>query len=393
MATPIYTVAELTTAVTRLEVEASIYRVMAKVGLRITAWRKDSVVRAAVTGVSVAIAALSKLQANMASAGFLEKAEGPWLKIHARDTYNETMQEATFAAGSLQLKNNAGGVYAFDPGELVVRNTVTGKTYKNLETISLTALQTKLIAISATEAGSASSADLGDITELVSPPMLNGVELTNLLPLTGRDEEKAATLRLRCSEKLGSLSPMGPWDAYAYAARNAKRPNGEPIGVSRIKISKDGYGNVYVYVASDDGEVLLADLEALTAAIDYNATTQGVTLYVRSARAKIIGLTGTVYTYNTSAMTDAELTAAIRLQVAAFLATQPVGGARIDGAPGQVFLDGLRAGIAAAAPAYIFHVALSSPGSDITLAADEVAVLGTLDLTISPQAPPEGYSA
>lgn len=392
MPAPLYTVAELTTPLTWQETAASIYRVMAKVGLRVTTWRKDAVIRAGITGVSVVIAAVSKLQADSAKGGFLELAEGPWLKIHARDVYNEDLQEATFAAGGLRMINSAGGVFEFDPGELVVRNSVTGKTYKNLESFTLSALQTRTIGISATEAGSASSADAHTITELVSPPILNGVTLDNLAPLTGRDEETPTALKTRCSEKLGSLSPLGPWDAYAFAARSATRANGERIGVNRIKITKDGYGNLYVFVATDDGQVLLSDLQALSEAIDRNATTQGVTLYVRSAAAKVINLTGTVYAYTTVAMTDVELIAAIRAKVKAFLAVQPVGGARIDG-QGAVFLDGLRAAVAAAAPGFIFHVAFTDPAADIALATDDVPVLGNVDLTVNLQPPPDGYNA
>ena len=387
-----YTVEELTTPLTWQEVATSTYRVMAKVGLRITNWRKDSVMRAGITGLSVVIAGLSRLQADIAASGFLELARGPWLKIHARDTYGVIAQDATFAAGSLQFINTAGGVYEFDPGELTVRSTVTGKTYKNLEHFTVAALETKTVAIIATEAGSASSADAHTITELVSPPVLNGVELDNPVQLTGQDEERAQSIRTKCSEKLGSLSPLGPWDAYSYAARNALRPNGTLIGVNRIRITKDGYGNLYVFVATADGQVLLGDLEALTDAIDRNATTQGVTLYVRSAAAHTINLEGTLYAYTTVAMTDEELIAAVRKSVKAFLAAQPVGGARI-GSQGWVFQDQLRAAIAAAAPGFIFHVALSAPEGDEPLAPDDVPVLGYVDLIVNLQPPPEGYNA
>ena len=387
---PTLTLQELTNPLTRQEVQASIYTVLARVGVNTTSWRSGAVVRTTIVGVSVVIAALTRLQADIARSGFLELAEGQWLRLCARHGYNVEVQEATFATGELELRNTAGGLWEFDPGELVVANTVTGKTYRNLEAVTLAALETKAITIIATEAGSASSAEPLQITTLVTPSLLTGVEFDNPLRITGQDEERPATTRLRCSEKLGSLSPMGPWDAYAYAVRNAKRADGESVGVSRIKITKDGYGNVFVYCATPDGAVQLSDMQVLTEAVYLKAEPQAVTSHVISATARAVNVTAELWAYNTIGMTEQEVQDAGTAKLRAYFSAQPVGGARIGSAAGKVFHDATRAAISGTAPEHIFHVELS--GGDTTLTVDEVPVLGVVSLTVHFEPPPEGYN-
>jgi phage-related baseplate assembly protein len=389
---PTFTLEQLTTPLTRKEVQASIYSVLATLGVNTASWKPGAVVRTAIVGASVVMAAFSTLMADIARAGFLETSEGPWLTLVARHVYGVERIVATFATGQVTLTNPSGGTFAFDPGDLIVANTVTGVTYRNVAAFTLGAVSSVTADIVATAAGTGSNADPHEITTLTTT-LIGGVTVDNAIGLTALDEESDAALRLRCAERLGALSPLGPWDAYAYAVRNAKRSDGSPIAVNRIRVTKDGYGNVYVYVASADGLVTTDDLAIAATAVDLWATPQAITSHVVAATPKLINVTAEVWVYNTSGLTDEGIEDAIGDRLTAFFASQPVGGNVIGSDSGKVFADAVRAAVAAAVAPHTFHVDLTAPGSDTLLLPNEVATRGTVTITVHQVSPPEGYSA
>jgi phage-related baseplate assembly protein len=386
------TLDQLTTPLTRKEVQASIYSVLAQLGVNTASWKPGAVVRTTIVGVSVVLAAFSTLMADIARAGFLEFSEGPWLTLVARHVYGVERIVATFATGQVTLTNPSGGEFSFAPGDLIVANTITGVTYRNVSTFILGALTSATVDIVATSSGTGSNADPHEITTLTTT-LIGGVTVDNTIGLTALDEESDAALRLRCAERLGALSPMGPWDAYAYAVRNAKRPDGTPIAVNRIRVTKDGYGNVYVYVASADGLVTGDDLTIAATAVDLWATPQAITSHVVAATPKLINVTAEVWVYNTSGLTDEGIEDAIGDRLTVFFASQPVGGNVIGSDPGKVFTDAVRAAVAAAVAPHTFHVNLTAPGTDTLLLPNEVATRGTVTITVHQVSPPEGYSA
>lgn len=388
---PTLTVQQLTTPLTRQEIQASIYAVLAALGVNTTGWKSGAVVRSLVVSTSIVLAAFSTLTAQIARSGFLELSEGAWLTLVARHVYGVERITATFATGNVTLTNTAGGVYSFDAGDLIVANTVTGRTYRNAAAFTLGALSVASVTVIATEAGSASSADPHAITTITTT--LIDVSVDNAIGFTGVDEESDASLRLRCAERLGALSPMGPWDAYSYAVRNATRTDGQAISVNRIRLTKDGYGNVYLYCASVDGIVTPTDLAIAAEAVDQLATPQAVTAHVISAAAVPVDVTAAVYVYNTAGLTNLEIDTAIRDRLKSFFAAQPVGGNVIGTDPGAVFVDAVRSAIAAAVAPHTFHVTLTAPAADVSLAVSDVAVRGTVSVTITQVAPPEGFSA
>jgi phage-related baseplate assembly protein len=393
MATPL-TLAQLTTPLTRQEVQASIYSVLARLGVNTASWKSGAVVRTIVVGVSVVLAAFSTLMADVARSGFLEFSEGAWLVLVARHVYGVEKTMATFATGQVTLTNPGGGSFAFEPGDLIVANTVTGLTYRNTLAATLGALTTVTIDVVATEAGSGGNAAPHAITTITNT-LIGGVTCDNALGMTAVDEESDAALRLRCQERLGALSPMGPWDAYAYAVRNATRADGQAIAVNRIRITKDGYGNVYVYVASADGLVTGGDLTIAADAVDQWATPQAVTAHVIAATPYALNVTAEVWAYNTGGLTNAQIEAAIVARMTLFCSAQPVGGNVLVPATGvgYVFADAVRAAVAAAVAPQTFHVTLTAPAADITLAVTDVTTVGTVTITVHQVAPPEGFAA
>lgn len=376
----LFSLSDLTKPVTRAEVQANIFAVLGVLGISTTAWAEGDVVHTLIVSVSAVVAALSSLQANIAKSGFLDMSSGPWLEVVAKQVYNVDPIRATYASGECQLHNSGGGLYVQAVGECIVRNPTTGKSYRNAEAFTLNPGATLIAVFEAVEAGSASNAASDTITSMVSN--LLSVSVTNTTVFTGLDAEPDPAIRGRSKMKLGSLSPMGPWDAYAYAARTAVRAGGEPAGVTRTRLLKDGYGNVTAVVGSASGTVggtlgdLSTDLGAVDEAVQRNAAPFCVAAHTQSATALAVTVSYELWAYNTSGLDDAGLKLAVRAKLAEFFSSLAIGGATLTpGAPtGYVYVDALRAVISTAIPQTI-HVVLTLPAADVALTATQVATL------------------
>lgn len=385
---------DLVKPLTKEQIIESIYGVLAAVGVSTTTWKPGAVVRTMIVAVAIVLAALSRLLANVAKSGFLELATGAWLTLVARYVYGVERLEATFAEGEVTLVNTGGGVYSGDAEDLVVATGTPSRLYRNTQPYDLGAGETITIAVRAVEAGSASTAQPGAINRLETT--LLGVTCSNALPLVGLNEELDAALRVRCNEKLGALSPMGPWDAYSAAARNAKTSAGLPAGVTRTRIVKDGAGGVTTYVASASGAIVGDEDDTSTAlgavndAVQRFAAPQAITAIVRSATPRVFDVTYQVWAYNTLALTPAQLVALCDAKVLAFMSAQPIGGALIDAGPPKLYRDALLAAISSVRPE-IFHAVVTLPETDQDLALSEVPVAGSVTGVATLVAPSDGF--
>lgn len=387
MPQPILTLDELTTPLTRAEVQASIYNVLARVGVSVTSWKRGAPTRTVIVAVSSVVAAMSTHLAAIARGGFLELAEGGWLDLVAYYVYGVTRTQAQFATGTVTLTNGGGGIYALDAGDLIVTNPTTQASYRNSAPLNLTASGTVTVPIIAVEAGSGATSDAGTVTSLTT--RLPGVDCVNDERVVGIDAETDEQLRAHCTERLGALSPMGPWDAYSFAARNATRASdGSSVGVTRVRLTKDGYGRVFLYVAKQGGGVPSADIARVADAVEQLAVPQAITATVYSASTKPLVVDYTAYAYSTSGRTPDDIAELIRARLAAFVDAQPVGGHVVGSAKGRVYADAIRSAIASALPE-IFHVELV--GGDVELETDEVPTLGVPVPSVILVAPSEGY--
>jgi len=383
------TLDELTQPLTRQQVESSIYAVLAQLGVNTTSWKPGAVVRTIIVGVSAVFAAFTQLMALIARSGFLALSSGDWLTLVAFYVYGIERRAATYASGNITLTNGGGGLYILDAGDLIVRNSLTGATYRNTGPLTLSPSSVVTTGIVATEPGTVGNAAAHAINTLVTT--LLGVTCDNAAALNGTDTEPDATLRQRCSEMLGALSPMGPWDAYSSALRNATDPTGRNLNITRVSLVPNGYGLVDVYCATSTGTLPTSDVPYADEAIQQNAVPQCVTAVVHPAVEHIISTTFTVYAYNTSGMTTLEFTNAINAAVTAFIIAQPVGGNVITAPTGYVYTDGLRTAIASVAPE-VFHVDITLPAAPVALTPAEVAVPGPITITeLKLVPPPEAF--
>lgn len=367
-----------------------------KLGISVTTWNSDSAMLAFVVSCSSMFEALSELQAEAIAGGFLEHARGPWLRMLARYVYGVEPEDATFATGDITLTNQGGGLYELEAGDVILRNASTGKTYRNVAGFSLGSNSVVTVTFMAQEVGAASNANTGEISEFVT--VLNRVVASNATALIARDEESPAELKARCREKLGSLSPFGPWDAYSYAARTAKLPSGQSIGITRTRVTKDGYGNVFLCVATASGgvtgEAELPDtaIGAIDAAVGRMAEPLGVTAQTRSADAIAVTVAYTAWVWNTSGLSVEAIRARVAAALAAYFATYPIGGNTINPeVNGSLFREALTAVIHNALPE-IYLVELGTPAVDVELEPTDVIVLahnpnthGTINVTPRPE--------
>lgn len=387
-------IADLTTALTRQQLEKSCYDVLGILGVNTTSWKPGAVVRAMITAFALIGSAFSSLMAAIARSGFLDTATSSWLTLVAQYVYGVARIEATFAAGQVTLTNTTGGLYVFDIDDLTVRNGTTGKTYRNSTAFTLNPLETLTVPVVAVEAGSASTASAGAVNAVESGP--SNILVSNADAIVGQDEESDPALRARSREKLGALSPNGPWDAYSYAAKNAVRADGTPIGVTRVRVDRDGYGNVFVYVATATGEVtgtvgnLATDLGCVDEAMQQNAAPLCVTLNTYTAAPVSVPITYRAWAYNNSGLTEAQIISTIEARLTSFFAAHPIGGNKADTASGKVWKDGISGEIKAALYPYIFHVVVTLPTDDVTLLINQVPQAGTITPTITLVAPPDG---
>jgi hypothetical protein len=389
-----FTLEELTTPIPRADWEASLFAVLTPLGVAHAAWRPGAVLRTLIAVSAVFFAAFSLLVSSIARGGFLTLATGGWLTALARDVYRVEPATASYAQGYVALSNASGGFYDLDPGELEVSNTVTKASYRNAEAISIKAGDTNVpVLMRAVEVGAASSALIGEVTTVVTA--LAGLSVTNTEVFLGSDDESEDLLKTRCGEQLGGMSPNGPADAYAVAARAATRANGTNVGVTRIRTMPAPGARIRVCVATANGAVPgdasdpTTDLGAVDLAVRRYALPEGVTCETLSATEKRINVTATLWVNAGSGLSESDIRAAVIAELKSYFSepiTNPLGGASVPGSAGMLFVDDLRASIMRArTPAgqsvQAFRCTLQ-PADDVPLNPFDVAVLGDVELTV-----------
>jgi len=394
----VLSLADLTKPLTVDDVKRSIYAVLAATGVSTTAWKPGAVVRTLIAAVAIVVASLSQLTALLASSAFLSTSTGDWLGQTARNVYNVEPLQATFATTVVTITNSGGGVYPFDPGDLQLINTVRRQTYFNVEPVTIGSLATvENVLVQAYTAGAAGTALVGEI-DAFQTAGLNQLSVTNPTAAIGLDAESDPSVRQRCLDKLGSLSPNGPSDAYAYVARSAVDQNGAALGITRIKVTNDGFGNVNVTLGKADGGVpgTVGDLSSPLGIADdemqRKAAPLAVTLNTSSANTRHVDVTYTIWVYNTTGLTDGQIEDAIAVNLASFLSIQPIGGNAIGTDTGRIYFSAIEAAVGGTAPNGVplptMRVQVTTPSGDFLLDPDDASVIGNVSGQVVQLKPP-----
>ena len=389
------TIDQLMTPLSVDDAKTSIYNVLAALGVSTSGWKPGAVVRTIVAMTAVILSGASQVMVLLAKAGFRAYSVGDWLTLVADQGYNVQRQEASFAtADDYTLTNTGGGVYSLDPGDLVLSYTdPQGLTHTYRNTTAVTVLGGTVpipyvitTNIQADEAGSIASTPDHAITTMVTN--LLGVTGTNPTALVGLDVEEDAPLRVRCDDKLDSLSPNAPSGAYSYILKGATRADGSLIGINRVLITPSGAydGVVTVTVATASGAVSgsLAtpgsDLYVANMAMQTQVVCIGPTALLATAGETVQNVNYTVWVQKLNGYDpsdDTVVITAINNAIAAWFSERPIGGDILPSTTqGYIFVDTLR-GIIQGAVEGVVHATVATPATDTALTYNYVAVLGT----------------
>ena len=357
-------------------------------GLTTTSWEPGDPTRSLYHYLAAVLDALEDVAVSFISGAALELAaeraretgDTTWLEIAAYQLSGYEPREAKYAETACTLTNAGGGVYVIEPGDLTAQNSGTGKTHHNLDGGTLTALGTLSLTFIADEAGSESNAGATEIDTLVTK--LLGVTISNPAAAVGIDRESPDSIVTGAREKLGSLSPNGPRDAYNYVAKNS-----DLTGISTVTRSRSfgdsTTGDVALYIAGA-GALAGGDVTAVETAIAEWATPLCITPTVQSASAVNVPVTYEIWLYESVNKTQVEIEAAIEEALETLFTTRPIGGDIIPPATtGKLYVSLVLSEIRNVFPAHVCRVVLGAPAADAALAVNEIAVLGAVTPTVN----------
>lgn len=365
------------------QIEATLLGILDTLGVQARTWRKGGMARVLLRAFATQCAGFSVLLTDLAKGGFLDTAEKGWLTLLAYYHYGVTRREATFATGQVTLVNTGGGVWEYDPDELIFVNPDTGATYALAQSFALTTPgQSVTVDIRATEPGTGFNSLPGTITEI--QPDLDGVTVTNAAAVLGTDAWTDAELRAVCKAKLSALSTNGPRGAYEYAILTATRTSGEPVNINRYAISpSSSQGIVTVYLASPSGVPTTEDIDAVKANIEAIARPETVRCFVYAATPIVVHREVEAWADKPGGVTAEYLEDLIQTKVQAFVSSYPIGGRRKLSTQGYLYADRVE-GIITGAHDAILDV--DGFGADIALAEGEIAVLNLSVVVRFPEA-------
>lgn len=274
-----------------VESAASLFRkgieIATAVGLPTTSWRTGDPTRTLFRWLSERLSELDVIASSLVKSAFLTSASGDWLTILAEEVYGVPRDQATYASIVVTLNSTGGYFYDFDPGDITVSVALTGKTYRSVTGGTLSAGGTLDLDFVADEAGSDSSVSADEIDTIVTTFL--GVEVGGNTAGVGIDQESDDSLKERCRDTLGALSPSGPADAYEAVARNSALTGVSDI-TRAVTDADHADGTVTVYISGPSGVLPPTSIDAAQAAVDQWATPLGFTATVANSSSVVVNL-------------------------------------------------------------------------------------------------------
>jgi hypothetical protein len=379
----ILTLEQLRATRTRAEWRETVLTVLSDLGFSGSSWQTGSVQRTIVEAIALLGATL---QANVAALSYLvfnDDASGDMLSGLSESHFANTRGAATSTTGYVRFTGAASGPpHTIAASGAVVAATVGTATYqyRNLAEFTVPISDYVDVLVEAEEAGEGPNVANGVITTLVTS--YAGVSVSNpaygttgtWIAERGENEETDAALRARNAAKWSTLSVITAVDdRYEYLARTA-------VNNCRVRIDQtnpDGPGTARLYLAGETG---VADSGQVADAQDViTAAYLGGGVTVEAASALTVDVTATVY-YSPSAA-SADVQDAVEDAIDDHLNAAPIGGYSYGtGEENLIDLESLVAAMSAATG--VRRVILTAPAADVAVGLTEVAVTGTVTLTM-----------
>lgn len=342
------------------------------VGLPVTSWRDGDPTKTGFQFLADILAAKEDVDTEIIKAGFLSEAEGDWKTVHASEVYGVERDAADYATSTVSLSNTGGGYYDFGVGDVVVKSSLSDKTYHNTSTLTLPAGGTGDIAVAADEAGSGSSAGADEIDTLVTGFL--GVTITGSTAAVGTDAQSDSELDTDCQTTLGALSSNGPPDAYEHVALDEDL-TGTSVPTRATTVADAVDGTVTLYIAGASGAVAGGVVSAVQDAVETWATPLCVTPTVVSATNVAVAFTATVSGDDVPGTAEADVTSAYGALLKALAISEGSGKVTLASLYTLIYSTLVAKG------ASNLSVTISAPSADVTLSAGEVAVAGAVSVT------------
>jgi uncharacterized phage protein gp47/JayE len=368
------------------EWKARIIAVANAVGLKTENWSEGGYTRTLVAVFSQLYKTAGDVVRIIAGSGFLDEAEGNWLEFLAKNLYGVDKIKATEAAApnALVLTNGGGGLFTYDPLDIVVAHQDTGATYRNTTggTLNPGIGQTLTLDLEAEEPGTDSNAGIGTITVMVTTSL--GVTCTNVVALAGLDAESDPELRERCRDSVAALAIGGIKKAYEFFAKTATDEDGNSVGVSRVKVATAaGDGTLTVYIAGPGGALGGPEVAVVQGVFDEEVTPYGLDATAVSASDLSVTAPGTIWIPSSLGLDTATARQAVFAALEAYVEALPIGGVVITPTAGRVYWRALLAVIANAIPGTL--KAQLTTETDVVVDEDEVPIWagGLTDITVN----------
>lgn len=364
---------ELLAGQTTDETLSTLVALAAVAGFPAYSWQSGTVPRTFFELEALTYADLTQVIGAIASGGFVDYAEGPWLTLRAAQGYNLQRAPAVYTRGTFTL-TDGGGIGPYDitaDGQVVIQSG--GVRYRSVSSdgyvlpLTLPASGTLTLVFEAEVPGIGGNLPDGAAFEMVTS--LPGVTVAQFTPpggtwitQQGSDEESDVALRQRCKDRWGELGYGATEAAYRFWAATASNE------VTRVAVAEAvGDGTVSVYVAGAAGAISAPGLAAVEAYIDARRP-QCVVPTAYNATQVTVALTGEV---KVRAAQLATAQAAANVALSTLFSTIPIGG--------TVYRAPVEAAILGANPGVI-NVVLTT-AAEVPLASNEVAVVDTSGLT------------
>lgn len=404
---PLLSVADLVTTVTAADALSLELSIAASLGLPSTAWQPLSP-EMAILGTNAQLISTYSVTINqIAQGGFPSDAatipasvgaptDGAgflttWMDLCLFNYYLITRVPASFATGSF-LVNNGATPQPFAIGQLHFQHPISGATYTNTTSGTITASAVNFpIPVQADGGfpGSAGSFSAG-LVPIMLTPISGVVPQATAISLVGTNIETNAAALTRGQNKLGSLSPNGASQAYAYVATTVPTAAAQatapfPFNVDVFTVSapitrvaplvNTATGVVTVYVANSNGAPPGGDITTLAAAIQKYATPLAVTSSVAAVGTVDLNPVFNVWIPQSKGLSQTQVLANINAALSVYCSTTPIGGVSTS-APNIVPYDELVDVIMNANPGTI-DLQLLTPAGNLPIGTTSVPVLGT----------------
>ena len=264
----------------------------------------------------------------------LETATKTALDWWCMSQYQEKRNPAITTQGILLLTDVKGvGPITFTASRYVVKDPVTGATFRNLNTVTLPLNGTVQVNVECELDGTVGNSPNDRITQWVSS--VSGVTVTNpAQPLTGTwitrtgiNQESDESYKRRCKLKWATLGPNAPKSAYEWFALNALDGLGNPVGITKVRCgSPNGFGQFGVYIANDTATATPTQVSDVQAWIN---TRKNPTSRATVSAATLNPVDG-VFTIRVSRGRGAAAAAEARQAMIDYIVSLPLGGARFD---------------------------------------------------------------